>query len=293
MKSRTLLLAGLALSAVALSALPRHAATAATQSASSATITDQAIRDWLATHPEVLHKIVADSLKDDSTRAAFDQLVHESLLRQPNIMTEVSMTAQAKQQADRAAMLQKALPAAHDALYNDPRDGREGVAKPAATVVIFYDPECPYCKSIQPAIARLVQEHADVAVVYKDFPILGPISTFSAKAALAAVAQGKYPAFHEALMTSKIPEHQLKEEQVLDMAKTAGLDIDRLKTDMAAPEIDAKIAANKGLAASLGIQGTPGVIIGNQLVPGNVPYERLVQLVDEAKTAGKQTALLK
>jgi len=251
---------------------------AADPSPMNAVLTDQAIRDWLATHPEII-----------------DKLVHDSYLRQPGLAQDGVAALQAKQQADRAAQLQKALPAAHDALYNDSRDGREGAVKPAASVVILYDFECPYCKALQPTIARLLQDHSDVSVIYKEFPILGPASIFAAKAALAAVeqGQGKFAALHAALIGSKIPEHQLKEEQVLDMAEAAGLDVDRLKTDMAKAEIGAKIAANKALAASLGIGGTPGVIIGNQLVPGNLPYERLAQMVEAAKVSVKQAALSK
>jgi protein-disulfide isomerase len=241
---------------------------------SSTVVTDAAIRDWFSTHPE-----------------AVDKILHDSLMRQPGLLGEINQAQAAKHQADQEARLRDALPKAHAALYDDPRDGREGAAKAAATLVIFADSECPYCKSIQPTLARLVAEHTDVAVIYKDFPILGPISTFAAKASLAAVGQGKYPALHAALMASKIPEHQLKEEQILEMAKTAGIDVERLKTDMAAPEIEVKIAATKTLAMTLGIQGTPGVIIGNQLVPANVPYERFVQLLEEAKVPGRQAAL--
>ena len=83
-------------------------------------------------------------------------------------------------------------------------------------------------------------------------------------------------------MASTLHEHDLKQAQVLAMAKACGLDIGRLMADMMSPEIDAKISANKALAASLGIQGTPGVLIGNQLVPGNLPYEQLLQLVQQA-----------
>jgi protein-disulfide isomerase len=258
---------------------------AADKPTAGAVVTDAAIRDWLATHPE-----------------AVDKIVHDSLLRQgTNLLTELQQAAAQKQQADRMAKFQQALPAAHDTLYNDPHDGREGAVNPAATVVILYDYECPYCKAIQPTLARLLQERSDVAVIYKEFPILGPASVFAAKVSLAAVGQGKYSAFHAALLASKIPEHQLTEEQILAMAKGAALDVDRLKTDMNAPAIEAKIAANKALASNLGIQGTPGVIIGNQLVPGTLPYDRLVQLIEEAKSQsaagtvapGKQAALTK
>ena len=59
--------------------------------------------------------------------------------------------------------------------------------------------------------------------------ILGPGSEISARYALASVGQGKYPQFHAALMEDKTPEHQLAEPRILEMAASAGLDVERLK----------------------------------------------------------------
>jgi protein-disulfide isomerase len=126
----------------------------------------------------------------------------------------------------------------------------------------------PGCKSLQPVLARLVQEHPEVSIIYKDFPILGEGSAIAARAGLAAVKQGLYAAFHDLMMGSRIPEHQLTEAQILDRAKQAGLDIGRLQRDMADPAVEAKIAETRTLAATLGIQGTPGLLIGTQLVAG-------------------------
>ena len=70
------------------------------------------------------------------------------------------------------------------------------------------------------------------------------------------------------------------------MFKTAGsigLDVERLKRDMAAPEIDRMLKANTSLAEALDIRGTPGFVIGNEIVPGAISLETLKDLIDAAR----------
>ena len=87
----------------------------------------------------------------------------------------------------------------------------------------------------------------------------------AAKAALAANKQGKYVAFHRALYELR---GQVDESKVLGLAKVAGLDVDRLKVDMQAPTISARLGRNIELAQTLGITGTPGFAVGNRVFSG-------------------------
>ena len=71
------------------------------------------------------------------------------------------------------------------------------------TVVEFFDYRCPYCKVVAPDIEKVMAADSKLRVVYKEFPILGPASTTATKAALAAVAQGKYLPLHDKLIAYK------------------------------------------------------------------------------------------
>jgi protein-disulfide isomerase len=117
----------------------------------------------------------------------------------------------------------------------------------------------------------------DIRFVYKEWPILGPVSEVAARAALASREQGLYEAFHEALMTHP----QLTEEAIFKVAERVGLDEQRLKRDMEAPEID-----DRALATALGITGTPAFVIGDRLVPGAVSLSDLKMLVKQARESG-------
>jgi protein-disulfide isomerase len=51
---------------------------------------------------------------------------------------------------------------------------------------------------------------------------------------------------------------------------------------MQAPEIESALNETRNQARLLGINGTPGLIIDNQLVGSQMPYEQLLATVDAA-----------
>ncbi|MFO1248325.1 MAG: DsbA family protein [Alphaproteobacteria bacterium] len=139
------------------------------------------------------------------------------------------------------------------------------LGNPAGNVVIveFFDYACPYCKAVEPRLEALLKSDRKVKLVLKEFPILTPQSMIATRAALAAVRQGKYRPFHEAMMNFR---GQLLEADIFDMARASGLDIARLRKDMTAPEISDEIIANFNLARGIRVFQTPAFIVGGKLM---------------------------
>jgi len=131
----------------------------------------------------------------------------------------------------------------------------------------------------------VVGEDKKVKFVFKELPILGPNSVQASKAALASVKQGKYQKFHETLMKTK---ERLSDEVIFNAAKTSGLDVEKLKKDMADESIDKIIKANQALAKEVGAHGTPTFIINDQLYPGAMQYEQLKKAVEDARKNAKK-----
>ncbi|MHB1204816.1 MAG: DsbA family protein [Rhodospirillaceae bacterium] len=150
-------------------------------------------------------------------------------------------------------------------LLNDPGTQVIGNLKGDVAIVEFFDYQCPYCKAIEPKLEKLMKDDRGVKLVIKEFPVLGPVSVVASKAALASVRQGKYEAYHKAMMAYR---GQLKEENVFAMAKDVGLDVDRLRKDMDAPEVAGQIIDNMNLARALKISVTPALIVGNHIYAG-------------------------
>ena len=119
-----------------------------------------------------------------------------------------------------------------------------------------------------------------IRIDYKDLPILGEPSRIAALAALAAVAQGKHLALHEALMEYG---GKLDRARILEIAASVDLDVARLEKDMDDPKFKQIIERNMALAAALGIRGTPAFVVGDQFVPGAVDADTLKQLIASAR----------
>ncbi|MEX0696252.1 MAG: DsbA family protein [Dongiaceae bacterium] len=174
--------------------------------------------------------------------------------------------------------------AAHrDELLHDPGSPVGGNRGGDVTVVEFFDYRCGYCIAMAPRLETLLEADHGLRFVYKEWPILGPMSEFAARAALAARRQGRYEDFHSALMRLR---GRLTEATVFNAARRLGLDPERLRADMKSPEIDRVLRDNRALAAELGITGTPAFVIGDRLVPGAVPLGELKAVIAAARSAG-------
>ena len=191
-----------------------------------------------------------------------EQIVHDYILQHPEVLMQALEAAEAKEKAERNVSL---LADKHGPLYSDPTSPVGGNPAGDVTIVEFFDYRCPYCKAVEPALEALLREDGHIRIIYKEFPILGPASVYAAEAALAARKQGRYDTFHRAMMASR---GTIDEAAVLRVAAAAGLDLQQLKADMAAPDVAAVIKADYALAQALDINGTPAFVIGNELISG-------------------------
>ena len=209
--------------------------------------------------------------------------VADYLRKNPEIMIEVSnilRAKQAEQERDKAAYT---LNAHRDKIERHPMTPATGNPDGDVTVVEFFDYQCPYCKRVFAYMTELEKEDRNLRVVWKELPILGPVSRYAARAAMAADRQGKYMEFHAAVMGAP---GRLSEARVLKLAEAAGIDIDRLEQDMKAPEIDAYLDETIALAGALGITGTPGFVIGDEIVAGAILKREMKQRIKFARQNG-------
>lgn len=139
---------------------------------------------------------------------------------------------------------------------NDPIGGNPNGK---VTIVEFFDYQCGHCMNMAYTLQNIIRQNPDVRVVFKEFPIRGATSEVQSRAALAANMQGKYLAFNHALLTS---DRYMNENIILEIAKSKGLNVNKMRKDMNSPAVRAKIAANRALGNQLGIAGTPAFFIG-------------------------------
>jgi protein-disulfide isomerase len=157
-----------------------------------------------------------------------------------------------------------------------------GARKPDVTVVEYFDYNCPFCKKVGGELQSLVAQDPNVAVVYKDWPILGTVSVYASTSALAAGYQGKYLVAHDALQSGP---RLAQNSQVDEILQRAGLDMDALRKDRVdhAKAIAALLARNAEEARALALDGTPGILVGRQLLPGSADVNELKHWVAQSR----------
>jgi protein-disulfide isomerase len=203
--------------------------------------------------------------------ASFDAKVKAYLLAHPDDLRAALQNMQAKADADEAkadaeadAKAKANLPVLRAALERDPRDF---VANPAGKVTVteFYDYRCPHCIEIAPQIVGLIHSHPDVRFVFKEMPIFGSTSDHAARAALAAKAQGKdYVGLYEAMMAAR----PLTDPDIDRLAAAQGIDVAAMDAPAALAKDQTQIDDVGKLAGKLGINGTPGFVVGDTVIHG-------------------------
>jgi protein-disulfide isomerase len=241
-----------------------------------------AVGTWLMLDPGFRWSRPSPDVAADLSQDAFGERVREYLLEHPEVIMEAARRFEARQQARAESEVQRVLKARAEEILRDADSPVGGTPQGDVTLVEFFDYNCPYCRRVAPVMIDAEAADPQLRIVYKEFPILGPNSTFAAKAALAVHRQGKYLAFHKALMQAR---GTVDEAQVLDVAAKIGVDIERMKTDMNDPAIQTAIEKNLELAQALRINGTPGFVIGEQILRGATDLKTLQGLIREARNA--------
>ncbi len=209
-------------------------------------------------------------------KKAIEEIVRQYILENPEIIAEAIENLRNRERLAREQAQRHALMASTAQLYGNPLTPEHGNPKGDAVVVEFFDYQCGYCKRVFPTFMKVLESDKNLRVIWKELPILGPVSRFAARAAMASDRQDKYFEYHVALMSLR---GRLTEKKVMETAKSVGLDMTRLIKDMKAPEIDRYLDETLQLAEALGINGTPAFLIGDQLVPGAIDEAQMRAII--------------
>ncbi len=223
----------------------------------------------------------AAETESEVSSARVEQIVHDYLMRDPQVIYDALEELQRRGQEEKLAQLRRAALDYEGELYANPASPVGGNANGDVTLIEFFDYRCGYCRQAAASLEALIDTDDGVKVVFKDLPILGEDSERAARAALASREQGAYERFHFALMRTE----DFSEQGLLHLAETNGLDAARLLEDMNGPDVSRIIEENRELAARIGVTGTPLFIIGDKAIPGAIELEKLQALAREARTS--------
>lgn len=196
---------------------------------------------------------------DDAQKQEIQAIIKDYLLAKPEILREAIQELNRREAETAEKERLKAL----SSLYKEKTPYSTGEGK--ITLVEFFDYNCGYCRKAFENVINVTKEEKDVRVVFVEFPILSQESRVVSEASIASAKQGKYFEYHKALMRHN---GRVDGEVAMKVAADIGLDVEKLKEDMKAPEVAELIEKNLQLGTSIGVQGTPALFIGDETIPG-------------------------
>lgn len=239
----------------------------------------------------------ADTSFSSDQTTQIKQIVHDYLVTNPQVLIEASQALQKQEIVKVEQKAKTAISQNANQIFADPASPAVGNPKGNVTMVEFFDYQCPHCKDMGVVVNQALAADPNLRVVMKELPIFGAGSKDVSMLALAAQQQGadKYQKFHDALLAATNP---LNKDKALQIAKTIGLDTDKLQKDMSSDAVKKQIDDNFKLAQALGLMGTPTFVIAKwdvtgkdntvavqqaAFVPGVVDLASLKELIAQAR----------
>jgi protein-disulfide isomerase len=148
-------------------------------------------------------------------------------------------------------------------------DHVQGKPDAPVTLVEYGDYQCPYCGQAYPIVKRIQKRLSSrLSFVFRNFPLAEahPFAMGAAEMAEAAALQDKFWQMHDSLY-----EHQdaLEPKSLVDYAKHLHLDMGKLKTDLASPEVGNRVRSDFSSGVRSGVNGTPSFYINGVKFEGN------------------------
>ncbi|NJM49926.1 MAG: DsbA family protein [Sphingomonadales bacterium] len=198
---------------------------------------------------------IAAAGMSDADRKATEAVVRAYILEHPEIITEAITVLQNREMVSRLSSVRDAVltPFAGDVAGNPNGD---------VTVVEFTDYNCGFCRKTVADVDRLIKSDGNIRLIYREVPLLAESSKTAGLWALAAAKQGKHDAFHRAMFAAGKPN----DDTIRFAARNAGMDIAAAEKFAASQEALAELQNNVQLMQTIGFNGTPTFIIGDQVI---------------------------
>jgi len=225
-----------------------------------------------------------DASFSEAQKAELEDFVRDFIMNNPEVLIESVNQMREKEQQEQEANAKKALDDHAEFLLKDKSVPEIGNPEGDVTIIEFFDFNCGYCKRAFDVVSETVEKDKNVRVRFIDLPILSVSSEMASKWALAAKKQGKYWEFHSILMKNPAPKD---EENMTNMANEVGMDVEKLKKDAESEDVKKELENARKVANALSITGTPGFIIGDEIIRGYAEYEAFKAMIEDQRKKNK------
>lgn len=229
---------------------------------------------------------------DAAQKQEIEKIVKDYLLENPSVIRDVfgllraeDAKREAAAQKERSEQAKQALVDNKDALFNAEGQVVFGNPDGDVTLIEFLDYNCGYCKQAFSNMLELLDSDKNLRFIIKEWPVLGQPSMEAALVAMAVSEEApeKYWDFHKDMMTLRGRANQ---ESALRVAEKLGISREILEKRFQDRALLKPIEENYRLAESLHLTGTPGFVLGDEVIPGFVPADTLREKIKEIRSCG-------
>ncbi len=153
-----------------------------------------------------------------------------------------------------------------------------GSENPKVTIVEFADFQCPNCINAYQKVREIsVKYKDDVKIIFRDFPVYeGSINM--AMAARCAGQQGKFWTMHDKLFQAQ-PDSDIN--SLKNIAQTIGINDKKFLSCMQEEKTLPLIRKDYSDGQNFGITGTPTFFINGYKIPGDIPRDIFIMIIEE------------
>lgn len=146
-----------------------------------------------------------------------------------------------------------------------------GSASAPATLTVYEDPQCPFCRdwnvNALPSVVADYVRPGKLKIVYRGVNIIGPNSEQGLRAVYAAGRQNKLWNVSEGLYAQQGEENSgwITDEVIRQVATDAGADAKAILAAASSSAVTAELQASQDEARAIGLPGTPTFILRKPL----------------------------
>lgn len=162
------------------------------------------------------------------------------------------------------------------------------VANPKGKVTLyeFYDLNCPYCRRASLDLAELTQTNKDLRLVLVPFPVLGIPSILAARVEYAVAKMASPEDFYKFHHLVYGDRGVIDDQRAFAAAKAIGLENVEVRKIASENEFATVMKEHLRIGDQLGIQATPGIIVGGVAFVGYPGKKALTQVVNAVAKCG-------
>lgn len=162
------------------------------------------------------------------------------------------------------------------------------VANPKGRVTLyeFYDLNCPYCRRASLDLAELTQTNKDLRLVLVPFPVLGIPSILAARVEYAVAKMASPEDFYKFHHLVYGDRGVIDDQRAFAAAKAIGLENVEVRKIASENEFATVMKEHLRIGDQLGIQATPGIIVGGVAFVGYPGKKALTQVVNAVAKCG-------